>query len=416
MPPLKQAGGPIALVLAGGGARGAYEIGALSALLPALSPDEQPQIVIGTSVGAINAAYLAAHADESPTRMAEGGIELWQEIGYGNVLKPLASLSEGARVLSYVREVLGSRRAHTYSLLDPSPLTRTLRRLIAFERIHANVRDGHLRTAAVVATSGRTNTSVVFHDGGPSPSHDPLRGISYVDTELTEDHVRASAAIPLAFPAVPIDAGEGRRWYFDGGTRLNAPIKPALSLGAGRAIVIALNSLTPMEESRRDPRPDAVDGATQLIQAVLVDPLVNDVHTLATVNELLADGTEAKMRAHEARTGKRRVPYILIAPEDPSVIGRIASEVYRSHYRSPLALARSPSLSTLGRLVNATKDASHGELLSYLLFAQEFAERLIELGREDAQRWLKEKHDHGRWQLKQLPAAHAARTTARSAP
>jgi NTE family protein len=334
----------------------------------------------------------------------DGAVELWERIGYGGVLKPLASLSEGMRLWSYVGEVLGNRHANAYSLLDPSPLARTLRKRIDFDRIHANVTEGPLKTVAVVATSGRTSTSVVFHDGGPSPDPDALRGIRYVETELSEDHVRASAAIPLAFPAVPIDEADGRRWYFDGGTRLNAPIKPALALGAGRAIVIALNSLTPTEESRRDSRPDALDGATQLIQAVLVDPLVNDVHTLATVNELLDDETEAKSRSHEARTGKRRVPYMLIAPEDPFEIGQIAREVYRDHYSSPPALVRSPSLSMLGRLVNATKDASHGELLSYLLFAREFAKRLTELGRRDADRWLSQEHDHGRWQLKQQPA------------
>ncbi|HEY2718164.1 MAG TPA: patatin-like phospholipase family protein [Solirubrobacteraceae bacterium] len=389
----------MALVLAGGGARGAYEIGALSALLPVLADDERPQIIIGTSVGAINAAHLAAHADESPKQIVDSGIELWGQIGYGSVLKPLVSLSEGTRLWSYLREVLGSRRAHTNSLLDPTPLTATLGRLIAFDRIRANVAARHLQTAAVVATSGRTNMSVVFHDGGRSPAVDTRRGISYVQDELSEDHVRASAAIPLVFPAVPIDRQDGRRWYFDGGTRLNAPIKPALALGAERAIVIALNSLKPMPEREIDPRPDALDGATQLIQAVLVDPLVNDVHTLATVNELLEDGTEAKAQAHERRTGRRRVPYMLIAPEDPLEIGRIASEVYRECYSSPRALLRSPNVSGLGHLVNAS---SHGELLSYLLFAEEFIERLIDLGRRDAERWLSETHDLGRWQLGRL--------------
>jgi NTE family protein len=401
-----------ALVLAGGGARGAYEIGALSVLLPVLEASERPQIIVGTSVGAINAAYLAAHADEPPVQLAEGGLELWRKISYGNVLKPLASPAEGARLWSYMREVLGSRRAHTDSMLDPTPLAGTLTELIEFARIHENIKAKHLAAAAVVATSGRTSTSVVFHDGGSSPSLDPLRGICYVQTELTEDHVRASAAIPLLFPAVPINGAEGRRWYFDGGTRLNAPIKPALSLGASRLIVIALNSLTPVHDLQADRRPDALDGATQLIQAVLVDPLVNDVHTLATVNELLEDDTEAKIETHENRTGKRQVPYMLIAPEDPFEIGRIAGEVYLAHYRSPLAFARSPSISALGHLINATKDTSHGELLSYLLFAQEFTERLIELGRKDAQRWLDEKHDQGRWQLKQLPTAQVSPTTA----
>jgi NTE family protein len=402
MPRSGSSDGHVGLVLAGGGARGAYEIGALSILLPALKASERPQIVVGTSVGAINAAYLAAQADEPVAQIAEGGPELWRKISYGSVLRPLVSPAEGVRLWSYMREVLGSRRAHTDSLLDPAPLVGTLAKLIAFDRIRENVEGKNLATAAVVATSGRTSASVVFHDGGSSPPPDPLRGISYIQTKLTEDHVRASAAIPLLFPAVPIDGPEGRRWYFDGGTRLNAPIKPALSLGAGRLIVIALNSLTPAHELHADRRPDALDGATQLIQAVLVDPLVNDVHTLATVNEMLDDDTEAKIQAHERRTGKRRVPYMLIAPEDPFEIGRIASDVYRTHYRSPLALARSPSLSALGHLLNAAKDTSHGELLSYLLFAQDFTERLIELGRKDAQRWLDEKHDQGRWQLKQL--------------
>lgn len=389
-------------MLAGGGARGAYEIGALSALLPALDEHDRPRIVVGTSVGAINASYLAAHANEPPGRVAKGGIELWRQIGYRSVLEPLLSAAEGARLISYAREVLGSRRAQTNSILDPAPLRRTLRERIRFERIHENVESGHLATAAVVATSGRTNMSVVFHDGGKSPAIDPLRGISYVKTELTEDHVRASAAIPLVFPAVPIDGQDGRRWYFDGGTRLNAPVKPTLAFGAQRVIVIALNSLFPMQELQTDPRPDALDGATQLIQAVLVDPLVNDVHTLATVNEMLADSTEAKVREHEQRTGKRRVPYMLIAPEDPLEIGRIAAAVYCRYYKSPLDVARSPNIGALGHLLNAAKDASHGELLSYLLFAKEFVERLIELGERDAKRWLGEGHDQGIWQVGQL--------------
>jgi NTE family protein len=377
-------------------------MGALSVVLPELKASERPQIIVGTSVGAINAAYLAAHADEPAVELVEGGLDLWRNISYGSVLRPLVSLGEGLRVWSYMREVVGSRRAVTDSVLDPSPLAATLAQLIDFDRIHENVEAEHLATAAVIATSGRTSMSVVFHDGGSSPPVDPLRGISYVQTELSEDHVRASAAIPLLFPAVPIDGPAGRRWYFDGGTRLNAPIKPALSLGASRLIVIALNSLTPVRESPGEQRPDALDGATQLIQAVLVDPLVNDTHTVATVNELLEDDTDAKTRGHENRTGKRQLPYMLIAPEDPFEIGRIASEVYRAHYRSPRALARSPNVSALGHLVNAAKDSSHGELLSYLLFAEEFTERLIELGRKDAQRWLDEKHDQGRWQLKQL--------------
>lgn len=391
---------PVALVLAGGGARGAYEIGALSVILPALPAAQRPRILIGTSVGAINTAYLAGNADRSTAQMVDGGLGLWREIGFTRVLRSLLSPAEGARLGSYLREVLGSHRAHTWSLLDPAPLRGTLGELIPFDRIHPNVAAGHLSTAAVVATSGRTSTSVVFHDGGPSPEDDTGRGISYVDTVLSEDHVRASAAIPLLFPAVPIDLDGDRRWFFDGGTRLNTPIKPALALGAERLIVIALNSLAPTPERHSDERPDALDGATQLIQAVLVDPLVNDVHTLATINEMLQDSTEAKTRAHERRTGRRRVPYMLIAPEDPHEIGRVATEVYRRRFGSPLGLVRSPNLAGLGHLLNAGGSPTHGELLSYLFFAEEFADELIGLGERDAKRWLAdESHDDGRWQL-----------------
>jgi NTE family protein len=93
---------------------------------------------------------------------------------------------------------------------------------------------------------------------------------------------------------------------------------------------------------------------------------------------------------------------MLIAPEDPFEIGRIAREVYRGRYNSPLGLVRSTSLSGLGHLLNAAKDPSHGELLSYLFFDEEFIARLIELGRRDAERWLSERHDHGHWQVGQL--------------
>jgi NTE family protein len=389
---------PVAVVLAGGGARGAYEMGALSALLPALEPEERPEIVIGTSIGAINAAYLAANADKPPEQQSADGLALWRGIRYEQMLKPLASVSEARRLVEYFGQVLGTS-SRASSVLDPAPLRPTLSRLIEFERIRANVEAGHLSAAAVVTTSGTTSLSVVFHDGGPKPDRDARRGIQYEQTQLTVDHVLASAAIPLLFPAVPIDEDAARRWYFDGGTRLNTPIKPALALGARRLIVIALNSLAVRREVHPVPRPDALDGATQLIQALLIDPLVNDVHSLATINELLEDDTEEKTRGHESRTGRQRIPYILIAPSDPDEIGQVATEVYREHYGSPLGLARSPNIAALGHLVDAASGPSHGELLSYLFIAEEFTERLIEMGRRDAEQWLDQDHDQGRWQL-----------------
>ena len=131
---------------------------------------------------------------------------------------------------------------------------------------------------------------MVFHDGGDPPGQDPTRGIDYVGTVMASEHVRASAAIPGIFPAVRVARpATAAGWYFDGGTRLNTPIKPALALGADRVVIVALNSIAaaPPQLAGQD-RPDALEGAAQLIQAVLVDPLVNDVPHLAMVNELVA--------------------------------------------------------------------------------------------------------------------------------
>src|SRR5437763_6632250 len=339
----------VALVLAGRGARGAYEVGALSVLLGELEPDERPRIIIGTSVGALNTAYVAANAQRSTADLIEGGLAVWRQVRYDQVLEPLVSPGEAARLVGYLGEVVGLPGVQATSLLDPGPLAAALPDRIDFAQIHENVTSGRLNAAAVVGTSAETSTSVVFHDDAGNPPVDVRRGIEYVRAELTVDHVLASAAIPVLFPAVEVGTGH---WYFDGGTRLNTPIKPALELGAERVVVVALNSLAPRLPHRRERRPDALDGAVELIQAVLVDPLVNDVHTLATINAMLSDATREKVAANERRTGKRQVPYMLVAPEDPCEIGRAAMDVYREHYGKPRDLLRSFNLAALGHLVS----------------------------------------------------------------
>jgi NTE family protein len=370
----------VGLVLAGGGARGAYEIGALAELLPHLPAAEQPRIILGTSVGALNAAYLAATAGVPVEKRLADAEQLWRGIRYDDVLEPLFSPSAIGRLGRYAGQFLGLHSKPLESVLDPKPLATTLGR-IPIGDIAANI-GATLDTAAVAATSGATNLSVVFHEGGTTPPRDAERGIDYVRTRLETEHVLASSAIPVLFPAVEV-AGPGAGWYFDGGTRLNTPIKPALELGAQRLIVIALNSPTSRTAPGTSRRPDALDAAGQFVQAVLVDPLVGDVHTLATINRMLIDDDE-----RAARTGKRVVPYILIAPPDPDAIGRCASAVYREHYGRLRDLLRLRSLALLGRFVDAGASAEHGELLSYVLFAEPFIEAVLDMGRRDARRWI----------------------------
>jgi len=376
----------IALVLAGGGARGAYEAGALSVLLPALPEDERPNLIVGASVGAVNGAYLAAtHDDPGLT----AGRRLWEEITWDDVLAT-PSLRDLDRIARAALTFTGLVSLDVPALLDATPLEHTLQRLIAFEAIGRHVDTGRLICAAVVATSALTGRSVVFHQGGtPDEVRDHKRGIDYVPAVLNEQHVRASAAIPAAFPAVEVTEGPAAGWYFDGGTRLNAPIKPALSLGAERVIVVALNSIAPATDQLAGPeRPDVFAGAAHVVDALLADPLVEDIQTLMTVNELVGERTLAR---------HRRVPYIFIAPPGRETIGRIARDVFRRHYGGLWHAHRSPQIAFLGRLMDAGADPLHGELLSYLFFAPEFARALIERGRKDAQAWLEEPHDDGLW-------------------
>jgi NTE family protein len=395
----------VALVLAGGGARGAYEFGVLSVLLPVLEKrGERPDIVVGTSVGALNAAFLAATADRPVNEVVEQGQRVWEEVGYEDVLCPLVGVEELGQALRSLGDLLGIPGVRSWSLLDPAPLAATLKRLIPFARIQRNVAGGALSAAAVVATSAATGRSVVFHEGGGRPKRDDQRGIDYVATRVGVEHVRASAAIPSVFPAVQVGTpANARGWYFDGGAHLNTPIKPALALGADRVIVIALNSLgADGRASGRPARPDAYDGVSQLVQAVLVDPLVHDVQTLTMVNEVVARGRsdrEADGRAY------RRLPYILVAPETRNAIGERAVSVYRKHYSGLGGATRSRDLALLGHALDAGLNPVRGELFSYLFFAPEFARELLELGRADAKRWLARRHDDGPWRLRPLPAS-----------
>jgi NTE family protein len=384
----------VGLVLSGGGARGAYEAGVLSVLLPFLEGrSELPGIVLGTSIGSLNGAHVAATAQLSATESVERLLRLWREVKFSDIVAPLISLRELGRLLSYVAGTFGVPGASAPALFDTTPLPGLLERLVDWAQLHHNVEAG-LMTLAVVATSYATGDSVVFHEG-PCDSvvpPDPRRGIVYVPTRMQPMHVHASASIPVAFPAARVTApGSVAGWYGDGGTRLNTPLKPALRLGAKRVIVIGLNSSVPPRTPELR-QPDLFDGAAQYMQALFADPLAQDVATLSGGN----------------RRG-RAVPYMFIAPRDRLTVGRLAAETFRKHLSGPAALLRAPDLVTLGRIIGAGHDAPRGELFSLLFFATEFHDGLIALGRSDATRWLELKHDDGPWRLGPPPLPESAR-------
>lgn len=367
-------GGTVGLVLSGGGARGAYEFGALEVLAPVL--DAPPRVIVGTSAGGLGAAYLAANAQHGLETAARAGAEQWLAVELGDVIGPLCSPRELARVLLYGLELVGVRAPAPPSALDTSPQPETIAAMIDFEQLARNVEDGTLASAAVVATAYATARSVVFHHGGVSPPPDNQRGIDYLATRLAVEHVQASAAIQLLFPAVRV----GDRWYGDGGVRLNTPLKPALRLKAKRLVVIGLNSVAgpPLDYDGR--RPDVFDGAAAVAQSLLADQLAHDVDTLSTINE--------DVKKSSNRITHVCVPYMFVAPTDRLEIGRLASDVYNQYYAGARGLRHNRELSLLGRLLDAGRNAVRGDLLSYLFFAPEFIQPLIELGRRDAHAWL----------------------------
>ncbi len=383
-------------MLAGGGARGAYEMGVLSMLAPVLEDQgERVEIIVGTSAGGINAAYLAANAHLPLGEAVAGGVEVWRGLSYRDAMRSLLSPASLSRLVRFFATCLGLPVRGVASLLDTGPLRKTLNRLIEFERIADNVADqaSPLRSVSVVATSYETGRSIVFHHGGDTPPADEERAIDYVAAHLNDAHVRASAAIPVVFPAVEVtEPSSWRGWYGDGGARLNAPLNPALALGAERVIVIGLNSSVALEDLSVTTRPDLFDGASSLL-SVLADQLTADVARLTAINEVEHDDESGHERAGS------KIPYIFVVPSDRLKIGRIAVDVYQRHLKSVRAILRAPNVALLGRITDAARNPRHGELYSYLFLAREFMDELIELGRIDAQRWLDSEHDEWPWRV-----------------
>ncbi len=414
----------VGLVLAGGAARGAYEVGALSVLLPALEGrGERPSIVVGASVGAINAAGLGGSAHLPAEEAIGRAVSRWQDVRPGRVIRPLARWQLPLTALRYAGEVLAVPGVRVGSLLDPTPLARHLHRWIDWPRLHGNVAHGLVECLALIATSAASGRSVAFVEDRRRRGIHHSHVIEYVPARLGLDHVRASAAIPMLFPPVRIkDPASARGWYFDGGTRLNTPIKPALDLGAERLVIVATDSVSPAttEPGRHDASPPGFgDGALQMLQGALVDRLIEDVRMLGEINMFFADGTVAPgaVRYRHAR-GKppyRRVPYILVAPQRPGAIGELAADVFRSRYRGLRGL-RSPDLALLNRLLGRDS-ATHGELLSYVLFDREFIDALIAMGRDDARRWLRSPPGPDEpWQVEPLDEFLARPSPERIAP
>lgn len=382
----------IALVLAGGAARGAYEVGVIQHVLGDvardLGHDISLDILCGTSVGALNACGLAAFADR-PGQRAALLTEVWTKLRVDDLVRidTRGILALGGDLLRSAAAPAASERKT--GLLDPRGLERLLERSIPFKRVSDNLRRGHLAALTVSTTHVRSGRTVVFVEraerGLPPWSHDPT--ISPRATEIGLHHAMASSAVPILFPAVQID-GE---FHCDGGLRQNVPLSPSRRLGADRVLVVNPRYIGPHkeEDESKDGFPGPLFLLGKTLNALMLDRIDNDLARLEGINGILDAGRRRfgdtfidelnRELGHPPGWGMRPMRSMLIrASQD---IGRLCAEFVRSaafHGRVGGMLGRA-----MRRLAEGD-EKNEADLLSYVLFDGEFAGQLIELGRIDA--------------------------------
>lgn len=400
-------------MLAGGGARGAYEAGVLSVLLPELDRrGERPSFFVGASVGALNAVALASRQHLPAEQAMEEIVGIWTKLSKSDVIRPIVARSGLPLVLRYVGQMLMVPGVRAPSLLDNTPVWRNLERWINWRQLHRSVRDGSVSAVAAVTTSARTGKTVAFVERAEKLDLHRSRAIAYVDARLGVEHVLASASIPVLWAPTHIASpAHASGWYFDGGTRMNTPIKPLLDLGADRLVIVAVDSAAgPVLVRERDDEglapPDLGDGMLHLLEGTLVDPLIEDLVKLGNVNAFfVGDEAGPGPRLYRTMRGKapyREVPYIFVGPERRGAVGELAVQVFEERYGGARGWLRSVDFRLINELLGGTSP-THGELLSLLFFDHEFIDELIRMGRRDAESWLGESHDGGGpWRLSPL--------------
>lgn len=361
------------LILSGGGARAAYQVGVLAGiadLLPPGAPNPFP-VIVGTSAGAINAVKLASGALHFRTAVHQL-TDFWQGFRSEQVLR-----SDWRGVIAQARRFVGNSLLGIGSdvpvaLLDSSPLRDLLTERLDLESINAAIEARHLRAVAVTAFGYESGHAMTFYQGKgtiePWLRHRRLG----VPTQLTIDHLLASSAIPLLFAPVKI----GQEYFGDGAVRQSAPISPALHLGANRVLVVGVSGNSrgidagkQIQRVASGKQPTLAQISGHMLNSTFIDNLESDIEVLERMN-LVSDLLPCEQRVR--KKGLAPVEVLVIAPSQP--IDQIAA---RHRHELPRALR------TFLRGPGATK-TSGASVLSYLLFEAGYCRELIELGRYDA--------------------------------
>lgn len=361
--------GELGLVLGGGGARGAYQVGVLRGLARRC-PDLRMPILTGVSAGGINTAHLACHTGSFVER-AEALVKLWEDLSVEEVFRVDGSslVSHVTRWASQLLLPFGrSTTRHLRGLVDTAPLRRFLANALNAREgelpgIEENLARGVLRAVALVTTRYDTGQTVSWCHGRDLTTWQRPQRVA-VEARLTLEHVMASSALPLFFPAVRI----GDAWYGDGGVRMHSPLAPAVHLGATRILGISTRYGRSRAEADRPmvdgyPPPAQVLGV--LLNAIFLDLFDQDAANLERLNALLE-------RLPEKQHGElRHIEFFLMRPSVD--LGKLANEY-------------EPRLPGLFRFLTrrlGTKETKAQDLISLVMFQPDYLRALIEIGERD---------------------------------
>jgi NTE family protein len=358
-----------ALVLSGGGARGAYQVGVLKAIAELLpkSSTNPFQIVCGTSSGAINAAKVATEADNF-SQAVVGLEKIWanltsdqiHQVGYFDILKSSTKI-----ILSFFHS--GIAQGKPLSLFNNRPLFNLLKRNIDISRLDNMIQKGHIHALSISALGYTSGQNISFFQG-----HDSLefwkrsRRIG-AKTILEHKHLMASSALPAIFPAVHIN----REYFGDGALRQSAPMSAALHLGADKLLVIGVSGSAESIDERLVTvhSPSIAQVLGNLLNSAFIDSLEEDVQMLERFNRLAAHITPAQQRELEVRP----VELLVIKP-------RVKFEEMAMNFTHELP----KSMRFLLSMIGANKRGGGSSLASYILFEREYCKALIKSGYDDA--------------------------------
>ena len=367
-----------ALILSGGGARAAYQVGVLSAMgriLPKHSPIPF-SILCGTSAGALNATMLASYADNFSKAVSTLAF-VWRHLTPDQIYNvgrwPVAS--------SLTKTLMSLFHLHNHdssiALMDNAPLEELLRNHLDFSRISNAIDNQQLKALAITAMSYSTGESTTFFQGAPEIH--PWQGNRRkgVIANLGVDHLLASSAIPTIFPAHKIDD----HYYGDGAIRQKSAIYPALKLGANKLFIIGVSG---NRSAKKWSAPDTIIDSSapsmaqilgQLLNSAFIDNLEDDIYQLEIMNNLIRDLPEEKKALHQNLPTET----LIISPSQE--LNSIAHQHIGTLPKNIRVLLKAAGGSTSEKISSAA---------SYLLFTPQYCKALMDLGYQDAM-WEKDR-------------------------